>query len=89
MLCKQVCRDGPGFFAWYAVDRFPHELVANVRCLILATTHPEILEQGDAWYITDIDLSSLALSWENFQRGNAALGDEQQAISDENFYAGP
>ena len=77
-----------GFFAWYAVDRFSDDFVANVRHLILATAHPDVVEQGDAWYITDIDLSSFALPWEDFQRDNAALREEQQDMSDADFDAG-
>lgn len=77
-----------GFFAWYTVDLFPDDFVAKVRRLILATEHPEDVDEGDACYITDIDLSSFALPWESFQRDNAALRVEQQDLSDASYYAG-
>ena len=77
-----------GLFAWYGVDRFADEFVSNVRHLILATEHPEVVTSGDACYITDVDLSSFALPWEDFHRDNEHLREEQTDLSDTTYYAG-
>jgi predicted metal-dependent HD superfamily phosphohydrolase len=77
-----------GFFASYTVDRFADDFVANVQHLILATEHPEIVGEGDAIYVTDIDLSSFALPWDDFQRDNAALREERADLSDARFEEG-
>ena len=76
-----------GFFAWYALGHFPDEFVADVRHLILATEHPEVVRDGDACYITDIDLSGFALPWEEFCRDNDSLREEQRGLSDASYQA--
>ena len=75
-----------GFFAWYTVDLFPGEFIVTVRHLILATAHPETLCEGDAGFVTDIDLSSFALPWSDFDRDNKDLREEQSDVSDEFYY---
>jgi predicted metal-dependent HD superfamily phosphohydrolase len=77
-----------GLFARHTADLFPDEFVANVRGLIMATKHPEIVDEGDARYITDIDLSSFALSWDGFRRDNENLREEQSDLADASYYAG-
>lgn len=77
-----------GFFAWYSIDHFAAEFVANVQHLILATEHPDVVTEGDACYITDIDLSGFALPWEGFCRDNDSLRAEQDGLSDASYHAG-
>lgn len=60
------------------------ELVAR---LIMATLHDgSSLEDSDAVYMVDIDLSSFGLSWEIFLQDSDDLRAESAALSDAEYY---
>ncbi len=63
------------------------DFVARVVRLIMATLHDgNSLEDADADYMVDIDLSSFGLEWEAFLRDSKNLRRERPAVSDEDFY---
>ena len=63
------------------------EFAALVERLILATLHDgNSLDDPDADYLVDIDLSSFGLDWEAFLRDSKNLRRERPAVSDEDFY---
>ncbi len=62
-------------------------LVALVVRLIMATLHDgDSLDDTDADYMVDIDLSSFGLDWDAFLRDSKNLRRERPAVSDEDFY---
>ncbi len=63
------------------------DFVALVMRLILATLHDgNSLDDADADYMVDIDLSSFGLDWDGFLRDSKNLRRERPAVSDEDFY---
>lgn len=63
------------------------DFVALVTRLIMATLHDgNSLDDADADYMVDIDLSSFGLDWEAFLRDSKNLRRERPAVSDEDFY---
>ncbi len=63
------------------------EFIALVSRLIMATLHDgNTLDDADANYMVDIDLSSFGLDWEAFLRDSKNLRRERPAVSDEDFY---
>lgn len=58
----------------------------KVTRLILSTTHKELSKDEDERFITDIDLSSLGLSWENFKKDSQNLREERKDMADTVYY---
>ena len=55
--------------------------------LIMATLHDgSSLDDSDAGYMVDIDLSSFGLPWEEFQRDSQHLRQENAQLSDAEYY---
>lgn len=69
-------------------DQTQHnELRELVAQLIIATQHDGgSLEDADAIYMVDIDLSSFGLSWEEFQRDSQNLREECPECSDAEYH---
>ena len=64
-------------------DEF-RELVGR---LIMATLHNELsLDDSDAAYMVDIDLSSFGLPWEEFLRDSRHLREESAELSDADYF---
>ncbi len=64
-----------------------YQFVALVARLIMATLHDgNSLDDPDADYMVDIDLSSFGLDWDAFLRDSKNLRRERPAVSDEDFY---
>lgn len=58
-----------------------------VERLIMATLHDgNSLDDADAVYMVDIDLSSFGLSWENFLEDSRNLRRESARLSDADYY---
>ncbi|MCP4982651.1 MAG: hypothetical protein GY935_19410 [Gammaproteobacteria bacterium] len=63
------------------------ELRQLVARLIIATLHDgSPLEDSDARYMIDIDLSSFGLAWEEFERDSQNLRAEKPGLSDADYY---
>ena len=76
-----------GLYRHHADDVHADDFVALVSRLILATLHDgNSLEDPDADYMVDIDLSSFGLDWDAFLRDSKNLRLERPAVSDEDFY---
>ena len=70
-----------------SADVHPNELRELVGRLIIATLHDGgSLEDKDAGYMVDIDLSSFGLPWEDFLRDTQDLRKECGHLSDEEYY---
>jgi len=63
------------------------EFRALVGRLIMATLHNErSLDDNDAGFMVDIDLSSFGLPWEDFLRDSQHLREESTQLSDADYY---
>lgn len=60
----------------------------RVHNLIMATTHRQPPEQGDAQFVVDIDLSSFGLPWEACERDGCLIRAEFPDIADDEYYPG-
>jgi predicted metal-dependent HD superfamily phosphohydrolase len=69
-----------------AEKHFARDLVKKVAVLIHTTVHRDPPQEQNARYLCDIDLSSLALPWEQFLTDSAALRAEHSETADAPFY---
>jgi predicted metal-dependent HD superfamily phosphohydrolase len=60
----------------------------RVDDLIMATTHREPPDQGDAKFLVDIDLSSFGLPWEACERDGRLIRAEFAGVADDQYYPG-
>ncbi|MDG4596426.1 MAG: hypothetical protein P9F75_12190 [Candidatus Contendobacter sp.] len=60
----------------------------RVDDLIMATTHQEPPDQGDAKFLVDIDLSSFGLPWETCERDGRLIRAEFAGVTDDQYYPG-
>ena len=60
----------------------------RVDDLIMATTHQEPPDQGDAKFLVDIDLSSFGLPWETCERDGRLIRAEFAGVADDQYYPG-
>ncbi|MDG4552507.1 MAG: hypothetical protein P9F19_00895 [Candidatus Contendobacter sp.] len=60
----------------------------RVDDLIMATTHQEPPDRGDAKFLVDIDLSSFGLPWEACERDGRLIRAEFAGIADDQYYPG-
>ena len=68
-------------------DAHPPAFRALVERLIMATLHDgNSLDDSDAQYMVDIDLSSFGLTWEEFLRDSQQLREESPQLEDAVFY---
>lgn len=64
----------------------PEEFRQLIYRMIMATVHNgNSLEDADSIYMVDIDLSSFALSWEEFLRDSLDLRAENPQLSDDDY----
>ena len=74
-------------FEQCATGRMSANFVAEVRRLIMATTHREPSHECWAAWMTDIDLSSFGVDWPRFLRESRQVREEFGAQSDADYYA--
>jgi predicted metal-dependent HD superfamily phosphohydrolase len=75
------------FLQWsdgHADPAFRH----RVRDLVMATTHCQPPDRGDAEFVVDIDLSSFGLPWEACERDGRLIRAEFAGIADDQYYPG-
>ncbi len=60
----------------------------RVDNLIMATTHREPPDRGDAQFLVDIDLSSFGLPWEVCERDGRLIRAEFAEVADDQYYPG-
>ncbi len=60
----------------------------RVDDLIMATTHREPPDWGDARFLVDIDLSSFGLPWEACERDGCLIRAEFAGVADDQYYPG-
>ena len=58
----------------------------RVDDLIMATTHREPPDRGDAGFVVDIDLSSFGLPWEACERDGRLIRAEFAGVADDRYY---
>ena len=58
----------------------------TVYRLVMVTVYPSEPATSDEGYMTDIDLSSFGLPWEEFRRDSQAVRDELPHLTDEEFF---
>lgn len=58
-----------------------------IHRLIMATVHDRLPGCINAAFVVDIDLSSFALPWKEFEEDSAAIRREYEHLPDEEFYA--
>lgn len=83
---QQNERRSAELFRSAACGQFLDTFVDRVCAFTLLTRHAEAPREPDGRLVVDIDLSSLALGWEAFQRDSANIRDEQRAVPDSEFY---
>ena len=76
------------WFLELARGRLDPAFSRHVYDLIMATTHRAPPHGSDACFVVDVDLSSLGLSWEEFDRDSQAIRAEQRDVPDGEFYRG-
>jgi predicted metal-dependent HD superfamily phosphohydrolase len=65
----------------------PDETRQRVHGLIMATLHNgETIDDEDAIYMVDIDLSSFGLPWQDFLRDSRAIRAENPQLSDSQYF---
>jgi len=75
-------------FRGYAAACANSTFVQRVGELIMATTHAGIPDQADERFITDIDLCSFGLGWEQFAADGRQIRAECPQMSDQKYFAG-
>ncbi|MDE1463445.1 HD domain-containing protein [Spartinivicinus poritis] len=74
------------FFKDYAAEKLNPEFADLVYSLILDTTHKHTPTTLDGQYLADIDLSSMALPWQEFLRDSTNVRAECSHLCDNEFY---
>lgn len=74
------------FFKEYVAQKLTPEFTEQVYNLILDTTHKHTPTTQDGQYLADIDLSSMALPWQEFMRDSSNVRAECNHLCDKEFY---
>ena len=75
-------------FAQLTRGQLSESLINSVSEIIPATNHQTAPESQSEAYVLDIDLASIGLPWEEFNRDNEALRAEVPRIHDNLYYEG-
>lgn len=75
-------------FMEVARNQLSDKLIQSVAAIIPATCHQKPPRTVEEAYVLDIDLASLGLPWEEFNRDNQALRAEAPRIHDNLYYEG-
>ncbi|WP_163834015.1 HD domain-containing protein [Spartinivicinus ruber] len=74
------------FFKEYVAEKLKPKFADQVYDLILDTTHKHTPSTLDGQYLADIDLSSMALPWQDFLRDSTNVRAECSHLCDSEFY---
>lgn len=75
-------------FVEMARGQLPDNLILAIAEIIPATCHQKPPRTDDEAFVLDIDLASIGLPWEEFNRDNQALRAEAPRIHDNLYYEG-
>ena len=81
-------RKSAELFLQLAEGQLPEPLKKPVSDIIQATCHKALPDTQNEAYVLDIDLASIGLPWEEFNRDNEALRAEVPRIHDNLYYEG-
>jgi predicted metal-dependent HD superfamily phosphohydrolase len=73
-------------FRQWSAGRITTTFQQQVHDLVMATTHREPPDEGDAQFVVDIDLSSFGLPWEACERDGNLIRAEFPEVADDEYY---